>query len=665
MRNQIYYTIALILIVLVSFISCDEPQGTTTLRLALNDDSRNVANSRDVIGPEGESLFISNYIVSGSGPNESSFTITTSSTHVDITNLLVGLWEIEVIGLNQHDTPISSGIINHNLTTKSNNVEVKLSSFVGEGSVDIGFYWSVTDYPNSTFEVELATSEGVPVTLEGFSVNQSEGYARLQQSLSSGSYDLKFKLFSDGDLLAGGVTVLRILDQKVSQCNLEVIVDKQAPNPTQLLIKNLITEPIEGAITNIGSKVLPQDLLSATFHQTSHLNSSIDVTWYLDGEFLGKGKTVDFKTYTGKHRLDAIVKSDDLGSMGGFTHPFTATVEDLNNVPTVVSSYTSADDSNLVGDNPAIFLYDGRLLVASTDALHLYEIKKDSLKHLKSFKSSSSIITSDPYPAKNISYIAYDSIRNIIVTTSEQNNCVAFYNYDSESKLISKIGAFDATSGFWSGSIINCELSTTLGIAVVYDTTIGRIYHAPYDFSEVQPFKSMTLKGPLGSSSLTFNATGDRFTLSNKDTPSFIIYELTYGLNGTYSIKESSRTTLSSSNSNGNFNVWRIDPVLHINLSDGLHLYTISDKEWQESKKITSGSTPIKNITYNTSLTKCWILEEGKISSYELLDGCDINHYGSLQIDTTNYNGITSSPLENLLALRGSNKLKILRISDL
>jgi small subunit ribosomal protein S1 len=251
MKKSTYIFIVLMVLTTVIFVSCEENFGTTNLHLTFSSD-KGQSSSREVVSPIGQSLAITGYIVSGNGPNDKSFSITTNSSQADINGLVIGTWEINVIGINQQGTAIASGNKTHHLTTKANNIEIVLDELTGSGSVDIGFYWVDTNYPDLNFSLILKPQNGIEREVnEGLLINHQTASARFQTTLETGSYDLIFSLTSGDENIAGGVVVLRILDGFTSSKEITLVVDKETRDASTFLIKNSVVEPVIGKFVKV------------------------------------------------------------------------------------------------------------------------------------------------------------------------------------------------------------------------------------------------------------------------------------------------------------------------------------------------------------------------------------------------------------------------------
>jgi hypothetical protein len=682
MKKSSYIFIVLMALTIVIFVSCEESFGTTNLHLTFSSD-RGQSSSREVVSPVGQSLAITGYIVSGNGPNDKSFSITTNSSQADINGLVIGTWEINVIGINQQGTAIASGNKIHHLTTKSNNIEIILDELTGSGSVDVGFYWVDTNYPELDFSLVLKPQNGIEREVtEGLFINHQTASARFQATLETGSYDLIFSLTSGDENIAGGVVVLRILDGFTSSKEITLIVDKETRDASTFLIKNSVVEPVVGTIEGLSSTLLPMKRSTAHFSHTAGGGSGLlTVNWYLDGIAIGSGLSVDFIPHSGNHRLDAVASTPNIGSVGATTFPFRATVEPMDGVPVIVSNHTQGDKDqnnklyNLNGVSATAFLKDGKLLVAATNSLQLCEIKKDRLVVLKTYTSSGSMpATSNPYPVEDISSIVVDNLDNLVITTSKTRAVVTLYKYDQDQQELVKVSALEKIHNApWENNILDAQIDRINKRLYILDPNKSKMYYSSYGLSGIDDLNNITVSKCQQASSFSVTNDGSIIAIASSANRKLVTYNHTFALDLPLNVRFNvyGETFFDESQIDAsNFAIWAVGPTIHINLNDGLYLLTPPTESatyWQQTNKITSKSGPASCITYDSLLANCWFVEGSStpvITKSEMTSGIPMNPIGSTNLETFKPNYISYSPKGTFLALSGNNRLMLLRIAD-
>ena len=684
MKNKLHFIIGMVFVAIITLTGCEETQGSATLRLRLTEDSGARATSREVISPPGQSLLISGYTVSGTGPNDNTFSVSTNSTQVDINGLVIGTWEINVTGFNQQGTAMARGTASHHLTSSDNTVEVVLNEFIGEGSVNIGFDWVDPAYPNIALDLKLKAQGGVEETItDGKTLFPASASARYEAVLPTGSYDLAFILYSNGTRIAGGVVALRILDGHTSEQEITILVDQETPEATGLQISTDVVDPVSGTILGLPATILPNTSVTATFSRGGGGGpGAVSVDWYLDGSHMASGNSIEFSTYTGPHRLDAIAKTGNLGSVGSETLPFRASVKSQQRIPVIVSSVNEGElDAQqqpywLTGVTDTAFLRDGRLLVASADGLQLCEIRKDRLVVVKNFTSTGAATSpqTDPYPTNGISDITIDTVDNIICTTARGLGTVVLYNYDASAKELHKIVALDTSSSLWDGAIGNVALNTSLKTLYVVDPVANILHFTTYGTEGLGSFKWFGLFSSeiqvVDPQQVTVSSDGTRLGLACPTNRTFHTYKLSIDpITGNPKVFEELHTTVAAGLASGPYDIRIVGNLLQLSLEDGLQLYRFPDtgSEWIQEQKISIDTSRVIDLAFDSTFENCWILHGGpqpKVAKSTLFNGVPVYDDGSMDTGSFAASGISYSPKGNFLSLYGDNRLMLLRISD-
>ena len=677
MKKTTIFKIALLLLLLLSLLGCEEEKGVAILRLRMNP----LPENGRTLYPEGQGLAITGYTVSGEGPNDSKFSVSTNSSQVEINGLTVGTWDLVVTGYNQQGTPIAKEEITHHLTSRDNFLEVVLGELVGEGSVDIGFYWNDINFPEVNFKLELRSQDGDYETVQsGLNVSPSTASARYHATLPCGSYDIAFTLYSQNEKLAGGVEALRILDSCTTSGDISIVVNKEAAEPTGLRIKSNIVEPVEGVIEGLPDLISPHTETTVSFSRTHGGGpKNLEVAWFLNGTYLGDANPFSFSTHTGTHRLDALVKTELLGSVGTVSKTFRASVEANNGEPCLVSLVSDGErDSSekeywLTNLSDFKFLHDGRLLLASSKGLQLCEIRRDSLQVIDTFVTTGGNVNIDQYPTAGITDILVDPYENIVITTAKDLGVVVFYRYDSISATLEKIQAFGPSSGVWGSTITNTAIDPLYKTYFVVDRSSKKIYLGSYSSETIGSANSMKLSDhlyPLSNpTSIDLSPDGTRLVLSCPSNRSFHSYKVTRHHTGNTFVGGESNMAVPSNLGEGPYGAVTIGNVSQLMMEGGLHLFSIGggDLDWAYVRKVSEGSLPVSDISLNSAKTKEWILQEGNtsyITSINLYNGAPIDCSASTSLPSFRGKIIDSSPLENFLAVGSTNKLMLFRIGD-
>ena len=135
-------------------------------------------------------------------------------------------------------------------------------------------------------------------------------------------YEVHYSVLSNDVVIAGGIDIVRVLDEKLTDAEVSLDVHKETPEATGMSISSSLGSEIEGEIVGIDSLVAPNTQLSAVYTPSNTPSSPYDVTWYLDGVEMSTGDTLSFTTFTGPHRLDAIARGEQPLSVGAGHNEF-------------------------------------------------------------------------------------------------------------------------------------------------------------------------------------------------------------------------------------------------------------------------------------------------------------------------------------------------------
>lgn len=456
-------TSLLILFLLAVFsllaISCSESQQFQTMRIQL---SKEIPRS---ITPEGVDLEITKYRVSGTGPGNAQFNMTTNKTTLLLESIAIGSWNVTAEGLNQNNLALVRGSTSFNFSQNNPSVTVTLNELIGKGSININFSWDPTRITNPSLVISLRPEQGntSPITYAPTSINKSVGQASFTlNDVSAGSYVITAMLYEGSVSIAGAVEAIRVVGNSHSSGEISFDLNEKHSNGT-LSITNNAGIPVTCTISGIPSNCSAFEKVTATLTPSSTSLKDLVIDWYLDGENIGRGQTIAFEPVPGFHRLDVVASTNLLGSTGSATINFEASLLGKVGEP-VLANIISGDTSlKLSGDNHIAFLPDGKVLTYSgSDAtFQICSIVKNTLQpevtynsgnanfpteHIREFKvfgNTVFMISNSP-----VSTIVLDYNRNAS-TLSFRNSCEGNRLYDNleQSKATSLLGVLPPVKG--------------------------------------------------------------------------------------------------------------------------------------------------------------------------------------------------------------------------
>jgi len=665
-----------IAIALMLFTSCEEEASTTSLRVYLKD---RVSSTRELYSPIGESLDIYGYIIEGSGPNDQSLSITSHSPQVEISGLMIGTWTLMVTGVNQQGTPLATGEATFQLTTQANTVEILVDTLYGEGTLQFGLYWGPEVFTGITLEMSLRDQEGTSTDVSSsVNVTPSQSSALFSDQLSAGIYEVHYSVLSNDVVIAGGIDIVRVLDEKLTDAEVSLDVHKETPEATGMSISSSLGSEIEGEIVGIDSLVAPNTQLSAVYTPSNTPSSPYDVTWYLDGVEMSTGDTLSFTTFTGPHRLDAIARGEQPLSVGADTMSFRVSVGDNEGVPVLVNSYSAPvydeQGNPLFIDSikDMMFLLDGNLLLAGSAGLQLCNVHRDALEVLDSYTSNGAGIQSDPYPTLGITSLAYDSSDQMVFTVNGTSGLIVAYTYDGVTEELIKSDTASESDHPWSENLSNIVIDPITNHLFLLDRDTSQMHVLNYDGGTL----TLVLSAALGQffhtiadgEHISISDALDTLIVSSPDNNTFHSYRISYNAQGVPSLMFLSNNLLSSSFGTVEKG-YVVHDYLHLLTSTGWHLYTYEGSSlsylWQE--QIGTVSDPTKEVVYDSTYTRGWVVSEDtgmKIYPVDIYAGVPVFTAGSASLPTLSPLSAARSPQGNYMALAGSSSLRLYRLND-
>ena len=324
----------ILLAVAVLMTSCQEELGTTSLKLILKSDSA----SRLITN---QSADIDHYKVVGTGPQDKEgeaqkieVTVTAAESSTTLSGLLIGNWKFEVTAYNSNGTPLMSGLVNVNVTSRPSPVVIDVNTPVGSGNISLDISWSAPEVEDPQLKVYL---RGPSMSSEESStvnavIGAVEGTATYQVSnLVSGTYVIRVELY-DGDKLYGGkIESVKIFTDTTTTGSIAIVYDAEVThNGTGLTLQTNYGRPVQGSISCPSNDshtlyVLEETTLEFSVSSTEDIvDSDYTVEWYYDGVKQTQGTTAlssnkstfTFKPYLGVHIVNVLCYNKNYGSVG-------------------------------------------------------------------------------------------------------------------------------------------------------------------------------------------------------------------------------------------------------------------------------------------------------------------------------------------------------------
>ena len=331
MKKTLMLLIGLQISAVILLPSCTEEKlGPSTLRLRFS----SPADERTLLPSAPEKMKVSKYSVHIVGPNGYDKTFETSSSELEITDIVIGNYSIDVHSLNSNSEKIAAGSTSVWLYRGNNQFTVVLDTLFGQGKLKADFSWNPKQVSDPRIEVELINQNNEKISLDSsiFSIDKINGTYRMGEvSLPSGSYTLHAKIIDNEQIVSGLVEAVRISNNDTTSGNLSFIIGNTSVSMV-LGFKNNVSSPISATVTASPESVDKADIPeSVTFTITlgelpSGMKSDeISVAWFLEGEKIdGENSLVlTHKPKPGVMRYDALLYHQYKGSIGSITINYT------------------------------------------------------------------------------------------------------------------------------------------------------------------------------------------------------------------------------------------------------------------------------------------------------------------------------------------------------
>lgn len=462
-KNEIsMMIIALAVIALILCPSCAEDPTTATLKLQL---STTDTAGRSIV-PSGVPLDVTKYIVSGQGPQGSTFNVESKNAALSIEGLLIGSWNLTAIGRNSNGIDLIQGSTTFQLTPSPATATITLNQLMGKGTMRIHFSWDANRIQSPRLELELATQGGQRTTISPTSCDLAAGTAVYSAEHEAGSYTIQARLYSDDTVVAGCAEAIRIIGNKVTEGAITLDLDKYPDSPGTLRLINKLGTPIDCTITGLSSELPAMASTTASLEiPGTSAGESFAVKWYLDGVEKGTGTSFVFVPKAGEHRLDVVVQGAMLASAGSACYPFRATVTGTAGVPILVAEINDGTGGlNLAGTTRLAFLSDGRILLGNSgqNTLQVARLVRDSLQLLQSYSHGAT------HHTRGISDILPVPDTDLVVTAESVEPGVTLYQYDPTTNSLTKKYHRDGT--------IAVDKAFTKTSSLFYDQVQGTVF---------------------------------------------------------------------------------------------------------------------------------------------------------------------------------------------
>jgi hypothetical protein len=317
-----------LILCLLAFLSCQNPlapagkggdsvEGYGTLIVMINASVAQTLLPPIDMKPAG-------YLISGNGPEGSTFSQPSTGSPVTIAKLNYGSWLVTVEALNAAGTVIGRGEQTVAVLTGQNaSVSVSVKPLDGYGTLNVTVIWDQASVGIPRINAQLVPVAGSTVDL-GFDYSTTPGTGTYSSStIPTGYYSLVLQLLDNEVLVMGAVETVRVVKdqttsgsydfQQVNSIGGQIIVNiaPAMSNPISVTLSGQNTQVAQGSSMTVTASV-PADA------------GNVVCTWYINGvsKATGQSFTVDSTLLPGHYRLDVTAFTVDGERAGSASHSF-------------------------------------------------------------------------------------------------------------------------------------------------------------------------------------------------------------------------------------------------------------------------------------------------------------------------------------------------------
>jgi hypothetical protein len=270
------------------------------------------------LGP-GTVMVPATYTMTGAGPNDASFTVTTIGDTVSESSLALGTWTIAVSANNASGTLIGTGAATAQVNNgEMTSVSISVIPISGTGTLSLGIQWPEAQVrvPSITASLTpaLGSAQSIPFVISGATAAYSD------LAIGNGYYVLSFALADDGIVVAGAVDAVRIVANQLTEFTYSISTVNVTAGSLQTSVNLELYDPLTVTITGASSPIVQSGSLSLVASVLSY-SGSLTYRWYINGASDGAGETYGFganKAF-GHYRIDVVAFSADGLRAGGAT----------------------------------------------------------------------------------------------------------------------------------------------------------------------------------------------------------------------------------------------------------------------------------------------------------------------------------------------------------
>ncbi|TVR53591.1 MAG: hypothetical protein EA426_17790 [Spirochaetaceae bacterium] len=320
-----FFSVVVVLVAAVFLGACDAPFGwdsSASGSVVVSLDGM-TSLSPQMLLPE-TAMDVAEYRITGVGPDAAEFEATTSGETVEIENLRVGEWTLDVSAFNADMIEIGYGrstvLIRRGETAS---IGVALRPLVGTGSLSLSVTWPAGEIADGNVVAALTPFGGDAQQLE-FTASGDASATYHAAEIAAGYYSMVLQLRDGETVVAGAVETVRVVHGAETSGVFDFADLNHPTGDIEIIVVLDMAEPLTAVISG-AADVLPYgDTMTALATVENAGSAEVFYAWYLNGAGIGDGESVvvgsDLRP--GTYRLDVIVFTADGVRSGSASHGF-------------------------------------------------------------------------------------------------------------------------------------------------------------------------------------------------------------------------------------------------------------------------------------------------------------------------------------------------------
>ena len=339
-----------IILYLLAFLSCQNPLTPTGIDV---DPSGGVGTlvvqissltSKSLLPPI--DMNPASYVVSGSGPEGSTFKPVTpsASSPVIVSNLKYGDWTVTVDALNAAGTIIGRGQQAATIQTGQNTpVSVTVKPLDGYGTLNLTVIWNPAAVGIPTISAQLVPAAGSTLDLSFSSSTPGTG-TYSSSTIPTGYYTLVLQLQDNGVLVMGAVETVRIVKDQVTSGSFDFQQVNSTGGQITVNITPEMSNPIAVTLSGQTAQITQGSSMTVTASVPAGTGNVV-CAWYINGvsKATGPSYTLGSTLPAGYYRLDVTAFTADGKRAGSASHSFQVTAVQLTQANLAWDANTETD----------------------------------------------------------------------------------------------------------------------------------------------------------------------------------------------------------------------------------------------------------------------------------------------------------------------------------